>query len=82
VVNYNTYHYRVEVTDGTNKTISGNQMIGYYPDTGPGNNTVRRGDWQSGWMDDLTPAQFITAADFLTWLTAQGSVWALSTQTT
>ena len=72
VVNYNVYHYRVEVSDGSNKTISDNQMVGYYPDSGPGNNTVRRGDWVSGWMDELSVDQFITGADLLTWVLAQG----------
>lgn len=72
VVNYNVYHYRIEVSDGVNKTISENQMVGYYPDSGPGANVVRRGDWMSGWMDELTPDQFITGTDFIALLTGLG----------
>lgn len=72
VENYNVYHYRIEVTDGVNRTLSENQMVGYYPDSGPGNNTVRRGDWVSGWMDELTTDQFISGADLLQLITALG----------
>lgn len=72
VNNYNVYHYRVEAVSGSNKTIGDNQAIAYYPDTGPGSNTVRRGDWMSGWMDEVTPDNFITGTDFATWLQAQG----------
>lgn len=80
VVNYNVYHYRVEVSDGINKTISDNQMVGYYPDSGPGNNTVRRGDWVSGWMDELSADQFITGADLLAWIQAQGVTFSSTLQ--
>lgn len=72
VNNYNVYHYRVEAVSGSNKTIGDNQAIAYYPDTGPGSNTVRRGDWMSGWMDEVPVDSFITGADFATWLAAQG----------
>lgn len=72
VENYNVYHYRIECSDGAYTSLSENQMVGYYPDTGPGANIVRRGDWTSGWLDELPVDQFITSADFNAWLTSIG----------
>lgn len=66
VQNKNLYHYRLAAKKGDQRGWGSDQLIGYFSETGPGRETPIRGDWNSGWMDYVVVADFITTADLVT----------------
>lgn len=56
-----TRYYMVKATKaGLDDMFSQCMLYGNFAKTGPGSNTVLRGDWNAGLMDILTPAQMFT----------------------
>ncbi|QVW56302.1 hypothetical protein pEaSNUABM6_00166 [Erwinia phage pEa_SNUABM_6] len=62
-VNKNLYYYCLAAKKGNERSFGTNQLTGYFSETGPGNATVVRGSWNSGFMDKVPSASFITGAD-------------------
>lgn len=65
VTNKSIYYYRICGKKGTERAWGANQITGYFSETGPGRTVPFRGDWQSGYMDTLAVADFITPADLI-----------------
>jgi hypothetical protein len=63
VVRGTVYHYRVAAFKGSSMVISGNQIHGYFPNSGPGPQKLLRGDWQRGYFGRVPIADFLNAAD-------------------
>ncbi|AFQ96616.1 putative virion structural protein [Erwinia phage phiEaH2] len=62
VLNKSLYYYRILAKKGTDKAWSENILAGYFAETGPGNPTPLRGDWNAGLMDTVLPQDLITNA--------------------
>lgn len=60
VKNKEMYYYCIAGVKGNERAWGENHQAGYFSETGPGNHSPIRGDWQSGYMDTLTGRQFIT----------------------
>lgn len=52
-----TYYYAVGHVRGANELLSPVLIMGHYPDTGPGPQTLLRGNWDVGYFGTCTPAQ-------------------------
>lgn len=63
VQNKSIYYYRLAARKGSERAWGANTASGYFSETGPGRTTPLRGDWNSGLMDILNVADFITPAD-------------------
>lgn len=70
VANNTVYHYRIESYNASISTLGNDIAVGYFPDAGPGAGIVTRGDWYSGWMDEIDPATFADATTLLAALNA------------
>lgn len=56
------YYYAVGHVRAGNELLSPVLLMGHYPDTGPGPQTLLRGDWNLGYFGTCTPAQMFTPA--------------------
>lgn len=63
VVRGTIYYYRVAAFKGADMVISSDQIHGYFPNSGPGPQTILRGDWKRGYFGKVPIAEFLTAAD-------------------
>lgn len=59
------YYYRIAVQKGTDQAFTQNQLYGYYPDTGPGPQTLLRGNWKDGYFGTLTSAELFSSAELV-----------------
>lgn len=68
-VNKNLYYYCLAAKKGSERSFGTSQLTGYFSETGPGNSTIARGSWNSGFMDRVPSASFITGTDLAAKLT-------------
>jgi len=54
------YYYAVGHVRAGNELLSPVLLMGHYPDTGPGPQTLLRGDWNLGYFGTCTPVQMFT----------------------
>lgn len=54
------YYYAVGHVRGGNELVSPVFIMGHYPDTGPGPQTLLRGDWNLGYFGTCTPLQMFS----------------------
>ena len=47
------YHYRVKVIKGSDSFLTDVITHGYFPESGPGPQTLLRGDWECGYFGPL-----------------------------
>jgi hypothetical protein len=74
------YYYMVSAfTAGKGEVFSKNICAGYFPYTGPGPQTLLRGDFNSGYFGVLTVGDFFTATSFKTAVAGPGTVNASAT---
>ena len=58
------YYYRVSCLNALGEEFFSDHIIaGYYPDTGPGNNSLRRGNYEFGYFDKIAISDFLTPAE-------------------
>lgn len=55
-----TYYYVVGHVRGSNELLSQVLTMGHYPDTGPGPQTLIRGDWNCGYFGFIPTASFLS----------------------
>lgn len=79
-----TYYYVVTSVQGVDEAPSAQYVIAYIPYTGPGPQTIVRGNWEFGWFgrlpieDIMTHGELVTACDLVgsaTVNTATGNYW-------
>ena len=77
----NTLYYIVVGSKNPDGSVTYSEQlpIGYYPDTGPGPQTLLRGDWSFGYFGEVSPYELFTVPEIYTALIAQvGSTNAFS----
>lgn len=60
------YNCRLRFIKGTDDYVTDNTPFSTYTTTGPGPQTIVRGDWNYGYMGNVSEADFIAAADLKT----------------
>lgn len=70
------YHYRVGVYKGDDLLVGPNQMQGYFPNSGPGPQSLKAGDWTLGYFGRVSLADFATAQEMVTLCGVSGTVIA------
>lgn len=63
VVRGKLYYYRIGTVVGTEETLSSNAAKAFVPDTGPGPQTIKRGDWKCGYFGRFPIGQLLTPAE-------------------
>lgn len=63
VVRGTVYYYRIAAVKGVDFVLSDNKIHGYFPDSGPGPQTLLRGDWKRGYFGRVTVPGFLTVAE-------------------
>ncbi|AWN08863.1 putative virion structural protein [Salmonella phage SPAsTU] len=66
-----TYRYWVAGVKGTERLIGNPVTQGFFPDTGPGPQTLKRGDWACGYFGTLTNAEFFNRQELQLLLNSQ-----------
>lgn len=66
-----TYRYWVAAVKDSERLIGNPITQGFYPDTGPGPQTILRGDWASGYFGTVSNTEFFNTAELKLMLTAQ-----------
>lgn len=66
-----TYRYWVAAVKDSERLIGNPITQGFYPDTGPGPQTILRGDWASGYFGTVPNTEFFNTAELKLMLTAQ-----------
>ncbi|QNN97566.1 glycosyl hydrolase [Proteus phage 7] len=66
-----TYRYWVAAVKDNERLIGNPITQGFYPDTGPGPQTILRGDWASGYFGTVSNTEFFNTAELKLMLTAQ-----------
>ncbi len=67
------YHYLFETFKGQDRAFSKEQILGVYPDTGPGPQTLLRGDFKHGYFGIVSQSELFTAAELTSLVSAPGS---------
>lgn len=62
VIRDQTYHYRIEIFKGTDKSLSQDIVATAVPYTGPGPQDLLTGDYERGYFGIVDPVDFITNA--------------------
>lgn len=60
------WHYRVGFYNATEELVTDDQLHGYYPDTGPGPQTLKAGTWELGYFGRCAVAEMFTVAQLRT----------------
>lgn len=66
-----TYRYWVAAVKDSERLIGNPITQGFYPDAGPGPQTILRGDWASGYFGTVPNTEFFNTAELKLMLTAQ-----------
>lgn len=66
-----TYRYWVAAVKDSERLIGNPITQGFYPDTGPGPQTILRGDWASGYFGTVPNTEFFNTAELKLMLTPQ-----------
>jgi hypothetical protein len=69
------YYYRISAYQGAEEVTSLNKVLAFMPYTGPGPQTLLRGDYKAGFFGELLLEDIITIDDFKN---IYGLTWALS----
>jgi hypothetical protein len=57
------YYYRIAAVKGDDFVLTDNKIHGYFPDSGPGPQTLLRGDWKRGYFGRVPVGVFLTVAE-------------------
>ncbi|MNF44313.1 hypothetical protein D3C85_787500 [compost metagenome] len=63
VVRGTVYYYRIAAVKGTDFVLTDNKIHGYFPDSGPGPQTLKRGDWKRGYFGRVLVGDFLNIAE-------------------
>ncbi|HHS7556201.1 TPA: hypothetical protein ACTPQ1_004491 [Salmonella enterica] len=66
-----TYRYWVAAVKGTERLFSSPITQGFFLDTGPGPQTLKRGDWAAGYFGTISNAEFFNTPELKLLLNAQ-----------
>lgn len=66
------YYYRVGTFKGSDLLVSDNVIMGNFPDTGPGPQTLQKGDWNLGYFGVVAPADLLAFSELYAQLGLSG----------